>query len=89
VPVRSDSPSVSRSAQSELDRRAMRVVGHLLTTGIWLEHKLRTPTPRTGLVGVSGWVRSPLRWLRSGDVQFTQTTWKQPSHTAAIAVLAR
>jgi hypothetical protein len=66
VPVRSDSPSVCRSAQSERDRRAISVVGHLLTTGIWLEHQLRnTPTPRTGLVGTSGWVRSPLRRLRS------------------------
>jgi hypothetical protein len=89
VLVRNDSPSVSRSAQSELDRRAIRVVGHLLTTGIWLEHQLRTPTPPTGLVWGSGWVRSPLRWLSSGDVQFTQPTWKQPSRTAAIAVLGR
>ena len=66
--IRSDSPSGGRSAQSELDRRAIRMVGHLLTTGIWLEHQLRnTPTPWTGLVGRSGWVRSPLRPLRSVD----------------------
>jgi hypothetical protein len=60
VPVRSDIPTVGPSAQSTRDRRAINVVGHLLTTGIWLEHRLRsTPTPRTGLVGRSGWVRSP------------------------------
>jgi hypothetical protein len=36
VPVRSNSPSVGRSAQLELGRRAIRVVGHLLTTGLSL-----------------------------------------------------
>lgn len=90
MPVRSDSPSGGRSAQSELDRRAIRMVGHLVTTGIWLEHQLRhTPTPWTGLVGRSGWVRSPLRRLRSVDSQFTQPTEKQPSHTADLAAISR
>lgn len=90
MPVRNDSPSVCRSAQSERDRRAISVVGHLLTTGIWLEHQLRnTPTPRTGLVGTSGWVRSPLRRLRSVALQPTQLTRKQPSRSADLAVISR
>ena len=60
--VHTDSPSVGRSTQSELDRRAIHVVGHLLMTGIWLEHQVKdTPTPWTGVVGRSGWVRSPQR----------------------------
>jgi hypothetical protein len=86
VPVRIDSPSGVRSTYSELDRRAIRVVGHLLTTGIWLEHQLKnTSTHRTGLVGRSGWVRSPLHRLRSLDVQFTQPTETQPSGIADLA----
>jgi hypothetical protein len=90
VPVRSNSPSGGRSAQSELDRRAISMVGHLVTTGIWLEHQLRnTPTPWTGLVGRSGWVRSPLRPFRSADSQFTQPTGKQPLHTDELAAISR
>ena len=89
MPVRNDSPSVSRSAQSELDRHAIRVVGHLLTTGIGLEHQLRALTAPIALVWASVRVCSPLRWLRSGGVQFAQPIWKQPSGTAAIAVLGR
>jgi hypothetical protein len=90
VPVRNDSPSGGRSAQSELDRRAIRMVGHLLTTGLWLEHQLtHAPTTRTGLAGSSDWVRSPLRRLRSVDLQFSQPTGKQPSHTADLPVVSR
>jgi hypothetical protein len=90
VPIRSDSPPVGPSAQSARDRRAIRVVGHLLTTGIWLELRLRnTPTPRNGLVRSSGRVRSPLGRLRSVDVQFTQPTRTQPSGTADVAVGSR
>jgi hypothetical protein len=90
VPVRSDSPPVGPSAQSARDRRAISVVGHLLTTGIWLEHRLRnTPTPRTGLDGRSGWVRSPLGRLRSVEVQFSQPTRTQPSGTADVADISR
>ena len=90
MPVRSDSPSVCRSTQSELDRRAIRVAGHLLTTGIWLEHQLTdTSTHRTCLIGRSGWVRSPLHRLRSVDVQFTQPTRTQPSGTADLADISR
>jgi len=55
-----------------------------------LEHQLRnTPTARTGLAGMSGWVRSPLRRLRSVALQFIQLTWKQPSPTADLAVISR
>jgi hypothetical protein len=62
VAVRTDSPSVGRSPQSDLDRRAIHVVGHHLMTGVCLERRLRnTPAPWTGLVGRSGWVRSPQR----------------------------
>jgi hypothetical protein len=90
VPVRSDIPTVGPSAQSTRDRRAINVVGHLLTTGIWLEHRLRsTPTPRTGLVGRSGWVRSPAGRFRSVDAQFTHPTRTQPSGTADVAVISR
>jgi hypothetical protein len=90
VPFRSDSPPVGPSAQSARDRRSIDVVGYLLTTGIWLEHRLRsTPTPRTGLVGTSGWVRSPVDRFRSVDAQFTQTTRTQPSGTADVAVISR
>jgi hypothetical protein len=90
VPVRSDGPSTCPSAQSERDRRAINMVGHLLTTGIWLEHQLRnTPTSRTGLVERSGWVRSPLRQLSSVALQFTQLTLKQPSPTADLAAISR
>ena len=86
MPVRSDSPSGSRSAQSELDPRAINVVGHLLTTAIWLEHQLRnTPTPRRGLVGISR-VRSPLRRLRSVDLQPISPLRQQPSLTANLAL---
>jgi hypothetical protein len=89
VLIRSDSSSGGRSAQSELDRRAIRMVRHPLTTGSWLEHQLgNTPTPLTSLVGKSGWVRSPLRRIRSVDSQFTQPTGKQPSHTADLAVIS-
>jgi hypothetical protein len=89
VSVRSDSPSVSPSAQSELDRRAINVVSHLLTTGIWLEHQLRSiPTLGTGLVGRPR-VRSPLRRLGFVDVQFTKPTSKQPSPTADLALISR
>jgi hypothetical protein len=73
VAVHTDSPSVGRSTPSELDRRAIHVVGHLLMTGIWLERQLRnTPTPWTDVVGRSGSVRSPQRRPRSVDLQFTQ-----------------
>jgi hypothetical protein len=90
VPVRSDSPSVRPSAQSARDRRAISVVGHLLMTGIWLEHQLRiTPTQRSGLVGRSAWVRSPLRRLRSVALQPTQLTTKRPSRPADLAVISR
>jgi hypothetical protein len=90
VAVHTDSPSVGRSAQSELDRRAIRVVGHLLSTGIWLEHQIRnTPTPWTGVVGRSGWVRSPQRRPRSVDLNSTQTTREQPSRTTDLAVVSR
>ena len=89
MPVRSDSP-LCPPAQSARDRRAISMVSHLLTTGIWLEHQLRnTPTPRTGLVGRSGWVRSPLRRLRSVDVQFTQPTRTRPPRDADSAVISR
>jgi hypothetical protein len=90
MPARNDIPSGSRSAQSELDRRAIRVVGHLLTTGIWIEHQLRnTRTPRIGLVGRSGWVRSSLGPIRSVDSELAQPTGKQPSQTADSAVISR
>jgi hypothetical protein len=89
VPVRNESPPECRSTQSELDRRAISVFGHLLTTGIWLEHQLRNiPTPRTDLVGRSGWVRSPLRRPRSVDVQFTLPSGK-PSPIADVALVSR
>jgi hypothetical protein len=90
VPVRSESPSVRRSAQSERDRRAINLVGHLLTTGIWLEHQLRaTATPRVGVAERSGWVRSPLRRLRSVDLPSTQSTGTQPSPIADVALIGR
>jgi hypothetical protein len=89
VPVRSDRPSVRPSARSERDRRAINVVGHLLMTGIWLEHQLRIPTPRTGLVERSGRVRSALRRLRSVALGPTQPTSKQPAHTADVAAFSR
>jgi hypothetical protein len=84
VPVRSDSPPVCPSAQSGRDHRAVSLFDHLLTTGIW--HRLKN-TP--GLVGRSGWARSPLRRLRSIDVEFTQLAEKQSSRTAALAVFSR
>lgn len=90
MPVRSDNSSVCTSAQSERDRRAISVIGHLLTTGIWLEHQLRnTPTPWISSVGRSGWVRSPLRRLHSVDVRPTQSTRRQPSRPADVAVVSR
>jgi hypothetical protein len=90
VTVRTDSPSVGRSTQSELDRRAIHVVGHLLMTGIWLEHQLRnTPTPWRGLVERSGWVRSQQGKSHSVDLQLTQPTRKQPSRTVDLAVVSR
>jgi hypothetical protein len=52
MPVRSDGPSGDRSAQSELDRRAVRMVGHLLTTGIWLEHQ---PKKHSDTLDRLGW----------------------------------
>jgi hypothetical protein len=89
VPVRSDSRPVCRSTQSELDRRAIRVVGHMLTTGIWLEHKLRnTATPRTRLVGRSGWVRPAVRRPRSVGVQVTQPTGNQQSPIADVTLIS-
>jgi hypothetical protein len=90
VPGRSDGPPGCRSTQSERDGRAISLFGHLLTTGIWLEHQLRnTPTPRSGFVGRSDWVRLPLRRLRSVDVRFTQPTGKQPSPIADVALISR
>ena len=55
-----------------------------------LEHQLKdTPIARTGLVGMSGSVRSPLRRLRSVALQLTQLTRKQPSPTADLVVVSR
>jgi hypothetical protein len=55
-----------------------------------LEHQLKnTPTARTGSVGMSSWVRSPLRRLRSVALQLTQPTRKQPSPTADLVVVSR
>jgi hypothetical protein len=89
MPVRSDSPSESRSAQSEIDQHAINVVGHLLTTAIWLEHQLRNiPASRRGLVGRSR-VRSPLRRLPSVELQPTQPARQQPSLTADLALISR
>jgi hypothetical protein len=86
VPARSDSPPVRRSAQSELDRRAISMASHLLTTGIWLERQLRnTPTPRAGLVRRSGRVGSPLHQLRFVDLQFR----KRLSRGAVLTLLPR
>jgi hypothetical protein len=83
VPVRNDSRPVCRSTQSALDRRAISMVGHLLTTGIWLEHHLRNAvTPPTSRV------RSTLRRLGSIDWEFTKPTRKQPSPTADLAVIS-
>jgi hypothetical protein len=90
MPVGSDSTSVCCSKQSELDRRAMRLVGHALTTGIWLEHQTKDTSPhRTGLVGRSGWIRSLLHRLRSVGVQFTQPTRTQPAGTAESTDISR
>jgi hypothetical protein len=90
VPIRSDTPPACPSAHSERDRRAMSLADNQPKTGIWLEHQLRnTPTARTGLVGMSGRGRSPLRRLRSVGLQFTQLSWKQPSSTAELAVVSR
>jgi hypothetical protein len=89
VPARSASPSESRSAQSKLDRRAISVVGHLLTTGIWLEHQLRNiPTPRTGPVGGSR-VRSPLRRSASVDLELSQPASGHASPTGDLALTSR
>jgi hypothetical protein len=77
VPVRSDTRPVYRSTRSELDRRAINVVGHLLTTGLWMEHQVRnTSKSRIGFIRRTDWVRLPSRRLRSADVQFTE---EQPS----------
>jgi hypothetical protein len=90
VPVLSDSRPVGLSAQSTRDSHAIKLFAHLLTTGIWLEHRLRnTVILRTGWVGRSGWVRSPLGRLRSVDAQFTQPTMTQPSGTADVADISR
>lgn len=87
--VHTDSPSIGRSTQSEIDHRVTRVVGHLLTTGIWLEHQLRnTPTPWTAVVGKSSWVRTPQGGLHSVDLQFTRPARKQPSRTAELSVFS-
>jgi hypothetical protein len=89
VPVRSASPSESRSAQSELDRRAISVVGHLLTTGIWLEHQLRNiPTRRTSPVGGSR-VRSPLHRSGSVDLGLSQPARRRVSPTGDLALTSR
>jgi hypothetical protein len=88
--VRTDGPSVGRSAQSELDRRAIHVVGHLLMTGVWLERRLRNaPAPWTGVVGRSGWVPSPQRRPRSLHLPSTQPAREQPSRTADFTVVSR
>jgi hypothetical protein len=90
VAVRTHSTSVGGSAQSELDRRAIRVVGRPLVTGVWLERRLRdTPAPWTGVVARSGWVRSPQSQSPSVDLPFTQPTRKQPSPTEDLAVVSR
>jgi hypothetical protein len=89
VHVRNDSRPVYRSTQSELDRRAISMVGHLLTTGIWLEHQLRNAvTPPTRSVGRSR-VRSTPPRLGSIDWEFTKPTRKQPSPTPDLAVISR
>lgn len=89
MPVCSDSPSESWSAQSGLNRRAKSVVGHLLTTGIRLEHQPRNfPTPWTGLVGRS-WARSPQRRPGSVDVEVSHPARRQASPTAVLALTSR
>jgi hypothetical protein len=40
MPVRSDTPSASRTKHSEFDRRAISVAGHLLMGGVWIERQL-------------------------------------------------
>ena len=38
--ARNNNPTAPRSAQSEIDRRAIGLAGHLLFTGIWLERQV-------------------------------------------------
>jgi hypothetical protein len=83
-----DKSSVSASARTDFDRRALGVVADVLTTGIWLEHRLRvTPTPRATVAQCFGWVRAPLSQLRSVGSPFAQPAREQalrPARPAAI-----
>jgi hypothetical protein len=90
MPVRSDSPSVCRSAQSERDRRTISEVGHLLTSGIRLEHQLRnTPTHRKGSVRKLGSLHAPLNGLRPVECQPARPYSMQSSPTADVAPISQ
>jgi hypothetical protein len=91
VPIRSDSPSVCRSAQSERDRHTMSEVGHLPASGIWPERQLRnTPTHRKGSVSEEfSSLHSPLNGLRPVELQPARPYSTQSSLTADVALISQ
>lgn len=90
VPVRSDSPSVGRSVQSELDPRARRAVRSSADdrTLAGAPTNARSDTPiRLGREVRLG--TSPLRRLRSVDSKSTQPAGNQPSQNPDVPVISR
>lgn len=88
--VRRDNPSVSASARTEFDHRALEVVAHLLNTGIWLEHRLSViPMPRATAAHWFGWVCSAFPQLRSVSSPFGQITRHRTSLTAQLAAITQ
>ena len=90
MPVRSDSSSTCRLAQSERDRRTISEGGHLLASGIWLDHQLRnTPTHRKGSVGKFGSLRSSPNGFRPVELQPAPPYSTQSSPTADVTLISQ
>lgn len=88
--VLTDDPPVSASTRTDFDRRALGVVTQVLTTGIWLEHRLRVNrTPQATVAQCFGWVHSPFSQLRSVASPLAQPTRKQASRPAQLAVVSK
>jgi hypothetical protein len=74
MPGASDGSSALRVPRSEIDRRAVGAVGHLLMVGMWLERQFKcVPNLYGGLVDRSGWPVPIVRACRGSVLQVNQT----------------
>ncbi len=74
MPGDRDGSSALRVPRSEIDRRAIDAVGHLLMVGMWLERQFKSvPNVYGGLVDRSGWPVPTVRTCRGSVLQVNQT----------------